>query len=258
MARRIRRHDLDLARANNTKTAYQFFVNKGLGKDQAAGIVGNLIQESSVDPNSIQYFRDNSGRAWCLISSERMPDATIIPIRRAVPAQTPEPPRTLDEALAMHLDALYTTARFLCREPALAEDLVQDTALAAFRGWGELRDPAAARPWLLKILHRQFYNARRFESHRPPIHDVELDALLDQVTDHPIIHDPFARDVVMDALLAIPPGFGEVAWLVDALELTLAEVAELLEVPIGTVASRLHRARRMLRERLATLREEMP
>lgn len=190
-----------------------------------------------------------------------MGDANIIPIRGALSPRRAQVPRTVDEALGMHLDALYATARFLCRDVTAAEDLVQDTALVAFRAWGALRDPAAARGWLLQILHRQFLNARRFDSHRPPIHDLDLDVLIDQ----PILverdvasPDPLTRDEVLGALQALPLGFGEVAWLVDAIELTIAEAADVLDIPVGTVGSRLYRARRLLRERLAGLREGAP
>ncbi len=190
-----------------------------------------------------------------------MGDPKIIPIAAARRARAADAPRTVDDALGTHLDTLYATARFLCREVTAAEDLVQDTALAAFRAWGELRDPAAARGWLLKILRRLFLNARRYDSHRPPIHDIELDVLLDQpilAETEARIPDPLERDEVSAALSALPPGFGEVAWLCDALELTIAEAADVLDVPAGTVASRLHRARRMLRERLAGVRDGKP
>ena len=187
--------------------------------------------------------------------------ATITPLRAAASAPQTAPPRTIDEALARHLDALYATARVLCREPALAEDLVQDTALAAFRNWGDLREPAAAKSWLLKILHRRFFNVRRFDSHRPPVHDVELDRLLEQpelAHDVAPFPDTFARQAVLDSLRTLPTAFAEVAWLVDALELTIAEVADVLDIPVGTVGSRLHRARRMLHERLAAVATEAP
>jgi RNA polymerase sigma-70 factor (ECF subfamily) len=188
-----------------------------------------------------------------------MGDAKIIPIRAARRSPTSDAPRTVDEALGMHLDALYATARFLCRELAAADDLVQDTALAAFRAWGELRDPAAARSWLLKILHRRFLNVRRSDAHRPPTHDIELDALIEDAISAEGdvgMPDPLARHHILDALCALPVAFGEVAWLVDAIEMTIAEAADVLAVPVGTAASRLHRARRLLRERLAKLQED--
>lgn len=187
--------------------------------------------------------------------------ATIVPLRAAASDLPAGPPRTIDEALACHLDALYATARVLCREPSLAEDLVQDTALAAFRSWGDLREPAAAKSWLLKIMHRRFFNVRRFDSHRPPVHDLELDRLLEQpelVHEVATFPDAFARQAVLDSLRALPTAFAEVAWLVDALELTIAEVADVLDIPIGTVGSRLHRARRMLHEQLVAVAKEAP
>lgn len=193
-----------------------------------------------------------------------MGDAKIIPISSARRAGAVPAPRTVDEALGIHLDTLFATARFLCRDVAASEDLVQETALAAFHGWGELRDPAAARGWLLCILRRQFLNSRRHDSRRPPVHDVDLDIDLDIVLDDPNLAysdpltDSLERDQVIDAVRALPPGFAEVVWLSDALELAISEIAVALEIPIGTAASRLYRARRMLRERLGRLREDSP
>jgi RNA polymerase sigma-70 factor (ECF subfamily) len=156
-------------------------------------------------------------------------------------------PRAFDEVLGANLDALYATARILCGDAVAAEDLVQVTALRAFKAWGELRSLDAARSWLFQILRRAFINQRRDAARRPTIVDVDLDSLLDhpilESAPEPAIGNALSEDVgaALDAL-ALP--FREVVWLVDVEELTLAEAAAVLEVPVGTVASRIHRARR--------------
>lgn len=162
---------------------------------------------------------------------------------------------TIDEAIGRNLDSLYAIARMLTGTRAAAEDLVQETALAAFRAWGSLRQPGAVKTWLFRILYRAHLNHRRREKRRPALVDLDIDELLD----HPILgREPelpgleaeLSEDVA-EALAALPDGFRETVWMIDVEELTIAETAEVLDVPPGTIASRVYRARRMLRETLA-------
>ncbi len=108
------------------------------------------------------------------------------------------------------------------------------------------------KPWLLQILHRTFLNTVRAEERRPPFLDLEIDALLS----HPVLGveneessqgTSLSEDIVA-ALESLSSAFREALWLVEVEELKLSEVAEITGVPVGTVASRLHRARRLLRE----------
>lgn len=165
----------------------------------------------------------------------------------------------LEEALGLHLESLYRTARVLTGSDPAAEDLVQEAALRACRGWDGLRSIPAVKTWLLRILHRTFLNLRRHDSRRPLIVDMDIEELLS----HPLLSQGDFRESadgalgedVAAALAALPAGFLEAVWLVDVEELKLAEAAEVLELPLGTVASRVHRARRLLRESLAAARE---
>lgn len=167
--------------------------------------------------------------------------------------ERPAPALMFDQALADHLDSLYAVARLLTREHGLAEDLVQETALAAFRAWGELRKPAAVKSWFLRILRNTFLNTQRHADRRPPFADIDVDDLLT----HPVLQvepaglEPVISDELAQALESLPVEFRETLWLIDVEELTVAETAEVLDVPVGTAASRAHRARRMLRERLS-------
>jgi RNA polymerase sigma factor (sigma-70 family) len=166
----------------------------------------------------------------------------------------------LDAALAAHLASLYRTARLLSGSETAAEDIVQETALRAFRSWDRLRSKSAVKAWLLQILHRTFLNQRRDASRRPQPADIELDTLLSspllsmEPTWTPV--EGAVDDEVAAALDGLPCSFREAVWLVDVEELTFAEAARVLDIPPGTVASRVHRARMLLREQLKHLRTE--
>lgn len=179
----------------------------------------------------------------------------VIPLTGRWPAPDLSAPETIDEAIELHLDAMYGTARLLTGgDHAAAEDLVQESALSAVRAWGALRAPEAARAWLLRILYRSFLSTRRRRQRRPAIVDVDLEELLE----HSGADDFGADDLpavalseeMTAALESLPVGYREVVWLVDVEALTLAETAEVLGIPVGTAASRVHRARARLRAHL--------
>jgi RNA polymerase sigma-70 factor (ECF subfamily) len=156
------------------------------------------------------------------------------------------------EGISLHLDSLYRTARLLTGSHAAAEDLVQETAIRAWRGWTSLRSFTSLKAWLLQILHRIFLNTVRAEKRRPPFLDIEIDDLLS----HPVPsvqseenwQGALLSEDIVAALESLPGAFREALWLVEVEELKLSEVAEVTGVPVGTVASRVHRARRLLRE----------
>jgi RNA polymerase sigma-70 factor (ECF subfamily) len=180
--------------------------------------------------------------------------ALVPPAPDAPEAPTASHASRFDEIFAGHLPSLHRTARVLTRSDAAAEDLVQETAVKAWRAWGDLRAGAAVKAWLHRILHRTFLNTWRAAGRRPRIADVDLDDLLrnEGLADEPILEAPNEDlgDEISEALQALPDGFREAVWLVDVEGLTLAEAAEALEIPAGTVASRVFRAHRLLRERL--------
>lgn len=165
-------------------------------------------------------------------------------------------PLTFEEALAAHLDALYATARRLVHDLSEAEDLVQEVALRAYRSFPDLRSHDRFRAWLFTILHNTARNLARDSSRRVPYVDVELDTVLDD----PLLAEPASGspeqlligkclpEDLESGLRALPDPFVRVLWLVDVEEFTLSEAAEILGIPPGTAASRLHRARRTLRE----------
>ncbi len=168
------------------------------------------------------------------------------------------PARFDDEALP-HLDLLYRVALRLTGDPAAAEDLVQDTILKALRGWKSFRPGSNARAWLVTILRNQFINGWRKVKRAPQQVDVEA---VPEFVDRDNL-DPEGRffadlvdDEVLAALDALPDDFRDVVVLSDLEGLPYAEVAEALDIPVGTVKSRLFRARRILQGTLRRYAEE--
>ena len=161
------------------------------------------------------------------------------------------------EALS-YVDSLYGTALRLTRRPADAEDLVQDTYLKAFRSAAQFRRGTNLKAWLFTILHNTYRNNRRHDGRNPvdvdsdyvdqapqPAHEYSPEQLLTRAT--------LDADL-QEALDALPEAFRQAVWLRDVEELTSAEIAGVLDVPIGTVMSRISRGRRALLERLQSAR----
>ena len=155
------------------------------------------------------------------------------------------------EALA-HLDTLYRAALRFTNDPSRAEDLVQDTMLRAFRAWKSYRPGSNARAWLLTILRNTFINDYRRARREPVAMDLDVAeslALPESARDMDPEGEFFARIVdqkVLDAVDSLPPDFREVLVLSDMEGLAYADIAAMLEIPVGTVKSRLFRARRQL------------
>jgi RNA polymerase sigma-70 factor, ECF subfamily len=172
------------------------------------------------------------------------------------------PLRAFEEVLAEHLDSLYRTALRLCRgHEADAEDLLQEATLRAFDGYGRLRDPSVARAWLFTILGRTHLNRVRSSRRRPETASADLEESAFEAALAGWSPMPSPADLVearqlgeqlTHALDELPAEQRAVVLLVDVEGFTQREVAGMLEVPEGTVASRLFRARRQLRAALET------
>lgn len=162
------------------------------------------------------------------------------------------------ERLALeHLDMLYRLACKLCRDRQRAEDLVQETYLRAFRAWSgfELKQ-CGIRPWLVRIMQNLHYSGLG-QSRRQalPLGEEQLDMALAANRGHEQPLADFQSMELMDervvrALDALPQEYQAVMllWAVD--EFSYREIADALEIPVGTVMSRLHRARARLSEQL--------
>jgi RNA polymerase sigma-70 factor (ECF subfamily) len=163
------------------------------------------------------------------------------------------------EALAS-LDSLYRTALRLTRVPADAEDLVQDTYLKAFRAADSFQPGTNLRAWLFTILHNTARNRVRDRAREAVTVDSETverasDASA-QGRDTPetlLLRDTLGPEL-QAAVDELPDAFRQAVWLRDVEEFTYAEIAAMLEIPPGTVMSRISRGRRMLYERLNHLK----
>jgi RNA polymerase sigma-70 factor (ECF subfamily) len=177
------------------------------------------------------------------------------------PARAALPPGFEAEALAA-IDSLYRTALRLTRRPADAEDLVQDTYLKAFRAAGTFEPGTNLRAWLFTILHNTARNRLRDRARDAVMVDSEaVDQAIDVRTSAEQGETPetlLVRDTLGPELQAaidgLPGAFREAVWLRDVEEFSYAEIARMLEIPAGTVMSRISRGRRMLFDRLQHLK----
>jgi RNA polymerase sigma-70 factor, ECF subfamily len=166
-----------------------------------------------------------------------------------------------DEALS-YVDALYGTALRLTRRPQDAEDLVQDTYLKAFRASRQFERGTNLKAWLFTILHNTFRNMRRHDGRSPIDVNSETvehaaDTTGDERTPEQILSRATLDRELQAALDSLPDAFRQAVWLRDVEEFSYAEIAQIMDVPIGTVMSRISRGRRMLHDRLAHKRPEV-
>jgi len=150
------------------------------------------------------------------------------------------------EAL-VHLGALFRVALRFVGNTADADDLVQDTLFRAYQAWDQFARGTNAKAWLITILRHVFIDAyqrearrRRILSSAPPPSDDARVRFFDDLVDDQVVH----------AIDALPPPYREVVVLRDIEDLHYAEMATMLGVPVGTVRSRLFRARAILQEKL--------
>ena len=172
--------------------------------------------------------------------------------------------QTLDFATAVtpFADQLYPTALRMTRNPADAEDLVQETFAKAFANFHQFRAGTNLRAWLYRILTNTFINSYRKKQREPrqettdEIKDWQLAAAETHTSSgmrsaETEVLDHLPDSDIKQALARLPEEFQEVIYLVDIEGYAYKEVASRMGTPLGTVMSRLHRARRQLREMLA-------
>jgi RNA polymerase sigma-70 factor (ECF subfamily) len=163
-----------------------------------------------------------------------------------------EQARLFEERVMPHLDAAYNLARWLAGNDHDAQDVTQEASLRAFRFLGSFRGENA-RAWLMTIVRNTFYTWLR--KNRPPEQTLEItdDALNieDSAANALTVHPQFAdADAVRRAIADLPVEFREIVILREMEGFSYKEIADVAEVPIGTVMSRLARARKLLRSNL--------
>lgn len=165
------------------------------------------------------------------------------------------------EALVLpHLDAAHNLARWLLRDASAAEDAVQESALRAYRYLGSLRDGASAKPWFLGIVRNTCFGQLARQQGRLEVtglDDSDWDGLADRqpaptLDPAQALGQQRERTLVDAALRALAPALREVIVLRELEELDYRSIASIAGVPVGTVMSRLSRARARLKELLST------
>lgn len=175
----------------------------------------------------------------------------------------------VDESM-QYMQPLYTAALRMTRNPADAEDLVQETYLRAYRSYKSFEEGTNLRAWLYRILTNTFINSYRSKKRRPEITDVEdvEDLYLFKRLGAASVGDTSGRSAeeellervtdteVKEAIEALPEQFRMAVLLADVEGFSYKEIADMLDVPIGTVMSRIHRGRRALQKALVDFGRE--
>jgi len=173
-----------------------------------------------------------------------------------------DPAHFADQAME-YMPSLYSAALRMTRNRADAEDLVQETYLRAYRGFGGFQEGTNLKAWLYRILTNTFINSYRAKKRRPEETDVEeiedfylyrrlggLEEARAGRSAEDELMDLFPEAEVKDAVESLPENFRMAVLLADVEGFSYKEIADILEIPIGTVMSRLHRGRKALQKRL--------
>lgn len=164
-----------------------------------------------------------------------------------------------NEEIIPHLDALYNFGLRLTSDPNDAEDLVQDTIVKAYRFFSSYEKGTNAKAWLFRILKNSYINNYRKKSKKPQEVDYDevasfYETIRADRTESSDLEDKMFRELIDDdltrALEKIPEDFRTVVLLCDVEDFTYEEIANMLDVPIGTIRSRLHRGRNLLKAQL--------
>jgi len=164
-----------------------------------------------------------------------------------------------EDALAL-ADQVYRVARHLVGSREEAEDLMQEAYARAFRSWRSFQPGTNLRAWLLRILTNINIDRGRRLQRTPDMQPLEagdyylvdkLEETGGPISDEERVDERLSQDTIVSALSAVPHDFRDVIVLVDIGDFSYADAAQILDIPIGTVMSRLHRGRRILKTRLA-------
>lgn len=160
------------------------------------------------------------------------------------------PAATFEELALPLFDQLYNFARWLTQDATEAEDLVQETYTKALRGFSGFQLGTNFRAWMFCILRNTFLTSRTGLKSADP-DDTDMDSMPSpQPTPEAFLIQQADRAAVQQALERLPVPFREILLLCEVEEMSYEEIAEVLGIPIGTVMSRLYRARRALRAQL--------
>jgi RNA polymerase sigma-70 factor (ECF subfamily) len=174
--------------------------------------------------------------------------------------QKTEKHRAFEREALPQTELLYNFALRMTNNSADADDLLQETFLKAFRFWDKYEQGTNIRAWLFRIMKNSYINRYRKETKEPDTVDYdEVQNFFTSVRDESVdandlqqsLYSNLLDDDVAAAIAELPDDFRTVVILCDIEGLTYEEIAEFVDCPLGTVRSRLHRGRRLLRARLA-------
>ena len=188
-----------------------------------------------------------------------MSETTREPDARRLATEARDRVRFEEDALALS-DQVYRVERHLVGSREEAEDLMQETYARAFRSWRSFTPGTNLRAWLLRILTNLNIDRGRRLQRQPDQQPLEegdyflynkLEETSDGLPDEERVVQRLSQNDVVSALSEVPHDFRDVVVLVDIGDFTYADAAQILDIPVGTVMSRLHRGRRILKKAMA-------
>src|SRR5437868_11124559 len=191
---------------------------------------------------------------WAAVS-----ETTQEPDARRLATEARDRVRFEEDALALS-DQVYRVARHLASSREDADELMQETYARAFRSWRSFQPGTNMRAWLLRILTNLNIDRGRRQQRAPQMQPLEANDYFlydrlaengDGVTDEDRVVERLSQDDIVTALSAVPHDFRDVVVLVDLGDFSYSDAAQILDIPVGTVISSLHRGRRILKRELA-------
>lgn len=202
-------------------------------------------------------FRDNGKRTDSASTDLKTPQS--MPLTNA--DNTRSKHGEFDREAIPHMDILYNYALRMTANAEDAKDLIQETYLKAYRFWDKYEKGTNIRAWLFRIMKNSYINRYRKETKEPETVDYNdiqnfYNTIRDQASDpndlQQKIFSGLLEDDVARALESLPEDFSTVVILCDIEGLSYEEIAEFVDCPVGTIRSRLHRGRKMLRSKLSS------
>lgn len=249
--------------ASTRRMELRKFVHVSAREDDAGGWRGNGPALADVDPHMSAILLD------------KRPEVTLEPVHtvgswvmKTELQDVPEVRDLFEEQAMPFIDQLYSAALRMTRNPADAEDLVQETYAKAFASFHQFKQGTNLKAWLYRILTNTYINQYRKAQRQPRRTDDDNveDWQLAEASNHSAVGlrsaetealDALPDSLVKEAMAALPEDFRMAVYLADVEGFSYKEIAEIMETPVGTVMSRLHRGRAQLREALADYAREM-
>jgi RNA polymerase sigma-70 factor (ECF subfamily) len=195
-------------------------------------------------PQSEIFPSGNQWHFWCLPWNK----TALAPVYAIEVPDQPSAAATFEDLAVPLFDQLYNFAHWLTQERSEAEDLVQETYVKALRGFSGFQPGTNFRAWIFRILRNSFLTSRTALKLTTPLDDDVVETVASaQPTAETVLIEKGDRETVRNALSELPVPFREILLLCEVEEMSYEEIAQVLAIPIGTVMSRLHRARKALR-----------